>query len=164
MSGGRGPVPKDPSKRARTNKDAAALAVVTVLPVESKPVLPDTFGVLRAKTGYEVLPYPQETRDWWENWISSPFAEGFDALAWERLRLAAALHARAVLGDMESFKEFRLHMALFPETPADRLRQRIQVAQAVGAEVDATQKAMSARDRFGGMRVTQDRPSGALEA
>jgi hypothetical protein len=156
---GRGPTPKDASKRARRNSDSAPMSVVELIPVEEFPDLPETFMVESPKAGAFVLPFPDETRRWWRNWAESPFARNMDALAWERLRMAAALHARAVLGDLNSFKEFRLHMALFPETPADRLRQRIQVAQAVDAEITTAGKVERVQSRYSRLKAVD-----ALEA
>lgn len=156
---GRGPAPKPFEKRAGHSSPAGPLQVVELVPVLEVVELPETFMVESPKTGVRVLPFPEETRRWWQNWAESPFARNMDALAWERLRLAAALHARSVLGDLNAYKEFRLHMALFPETPADRLRQRIQVAQAVDAEVTTAGKVERARSRWADLRVTD-----ALEA
>lgn len=155
---GRGPTPKDPSKRARGNRDAAPLNVIELVPVSDFPDLPETFMV-DSKSGVTAIGFPDETRRWWRNWAESPFARNMDALAWERLRMAAALHARAVLGDLNSFKEFRLHMALFPETPADRLRQRIQVAQAVDAEITTAGKVERVQSRYSRLKAVD-----ALEA
>jgi hypothetical protein len=155
---GHGPPPKDPSKRARRNADIAPLNVVELVPVSEFPDLPATF-LVDSKSGVTPLPFPDETRRWWRNWAESPFARNMDALAWERLRMAAALHARAVLGDLNSFKEFRLHMSLFPETPADRLRQRIQVAQAVDAEITTAGKVERVQSRYSRLKAVD-----ALEA
>ena len=155
---GRGPAPKPADKRARRNAESQPLQVIQIVPMSSVPSLPDSFSVA-SRDGVEVLPFPVETVRWWQNWVDSPFARDYDALVWERLRMAAVLHARAQYGDLNAVKEFRLHMSLFPETPADRLRQRIQVAQAVDAEVTATRKVAAARSSFAGLRAVD-----ALEA
>jgi hypothetical protein len=155
---GRGPAPKPFEKRAGHSSPAGPLQVVELVPVSEFPDLPETFMV-DSKSGVTALAFPDETRRWWRNWAESPFARNIDALAWERLRMAAALHARAVLGDLNSFKEFRLHMALFPETPADRLRQRIQVAQAVDAEITTAGKYERAQSRYSRLKAVD-----ALEA
>ena len=156
---GRGPTPKPFEKRAGHSTSAAGpLQVVELVPVDEFPDLPESF-IVSAKSGVTIIPFPDETRRWWRNWAESPFARNMDALAWERLRMAAALHARAVLGDLNSFKEFRLHMALFPETPADRLRQRIQVAQAVDAEITTAGKVERVQSRYSRLKAVD-----ALEA
>jgi hypothetical protein len=155
---GRGPTPKPFEKKAG-HSAPGALQVVELVPVDEFPDLPESFMVESAKAGAIVVPFPEETRRWWRNWAESPFARNMDALAWERLRMAAALHARAVLGDLNSFKEFRLHMALFPETPADRLRQRIQVAQAVDAEITTAGKVERVQSRYSRLKAVD-----ALEA
>ena len=147
---GRGFAPKEASKRARRNKDETPLTLVYLDPASQIPELPETFWV-RTKDGKEKLDVPQSTRTWWRNWTQSNLAASYDELIWERLRIAAVLHARSEYGDLNATKEFRLHMANFPETPNDRLRQRIQVAQAIDAEVTATRKVESARSRFGGV-------------
>lgn len=153
---GRGPAPKPREKRAGHTKDPHPLKVVELVPLDSTPTLPDSFMVA-TRDGTKVLEFPAATQDWFQNWVDSPFSKDFDALAWERVRMAAILHARSEYGDLNSFKEFRLHMALFPETPADRLRLRYQVAQAVDAEVTVAGKIQ--RSPYAALRATD-----ALEA
>lgn len=152
---GRGPAPKPAEKRARKNLESQPLAVVEIQPVPSVPDLPSTF-LVASRDGTVEMPYPEATRGWWQNWVKSPFSRDYDALVWDRLRMAANLHARAEYGDLKAFNEFRLWMALFPETPADRLRQRIQVAQAVDAEVSATSKVVTAQRRFSRGEITRE--------
>ena len=52
--------------------------------------------------------------------------------------------------------ELRLRTAKFGSTPEDRLRLRIQFAEATGAEVDTAVKVTNARNRFPRMHVAPD--------
>lgn len=146
---GRGPAPKDPAKRARRNAEPAAVVVLQPRFVPA-PELPDSF------------PWPDRTREWWAMWATSPQAPMFTPSDWDFLLDTALLHAD-VWGNwnLDRLAELRLRVAKFGATPEDRARLRIQFAQADVAEVSSA-KVLSARDRFAGMRVEQDRP--ALDA
>ena len=75
---GNGPPPKDPRKRARTNKDVIPLRVVQVQPVE-QPELP-AFTVMVTVEGELVtqeFEWPAMTRDWWVMLGAHPLAHEF---------------------------------------------------------------------------------------
>ena len=147
---GRGPAPKNPSRRARTNKDIAEIRVLTVVP-EEQPKLPSRY-VLRGEGRVRVA-WPAATKRWWEMWGSSPLANDFTETDWAELLIAAFLHAEFMEGDYKLAGELRLRTAKFGATPEDRLRLRIQFAQAVDAEVTTARKVQSSRERFRGITV-----------
>lgn len=132
---GRGPAPKDPNRRARTNKDPIGLRVITAAPVK-QPALPE-FDLEIAVDGEIVsqkFEWPERTRDWWRMWAESPLSAEFTSTDWSELLDTAVLHARFWKGDVKLAAELRLRVAKFGATPEDRARLRIQFAQADEAE------------------------------
>jgi len=150
---GRGPVPKDPSKRARANKDVIPLRQVTIVP-GVKPELP-AFSITVSQNGMistQEFEWPERTLLWWSAWDSHPLVDEFTAGDWEFLLTTARLHAAFWLGDLKVASEIRLREVEMLATISARQRGRLQTALAVGAEADAvskTVKAVSARDRYG---------------
>lgn len=134
-SGGRGPAPKDPSKRARTNADPIPLRVIHVRP-SGQPELPDDFD------------WPERTREWWSMWGSSPLSADYTETDWDFLLDTAMLHAKFWQGDVKQAAELRLRVAKYGATPEDRARLRITFATADQAE-DRKPAAKSARARRG---------------
>lgn len=154
---GRGPAPKDPSKRARTNKDVAQLRVVEVLPAE-QPELPE-FSIEVKVDGDLVMQkfeWPPTTRDWWRQLAFHPLKGEFTEMDWSYLLDTARIHAAFWMGRLDVASELRLREAKYGFTPEDRLRLRIQYAQATDAEVTTAAKVTSARARFSGMRLTDE--------
>ena len=128
---GRGPAPKDPSKRVRRNADVVPLRVVEVEPT-SKPVLPE-FTVQVTRDGElvsEEFVWPEATREWWDALDLHPLAGEFIKTDWSYLLDTARLHAAFWQGDLKLAGELRLREAKYGFTPEDRLRLRIQFAQA----------------------------------
>tara|TARA_R110002051_G_scaffold1853_1_gene10155 strand:- start:19890 stop:20369 length:480 start_codon:yes stop_codon:yes gene_type:complete len=154
---GRGPAPKNPSKRARTNKDVAEIRVLTVVPDE-QPKLPTRYVTRKTEDGTERVraAWPVATRRWWDMWGNSPLANDFTETDWAELLIAAFLHAEFMEGDYKLAGELRLRTAKFGATPEDRLRLRIQFAQAVDAEVTTARKVQTSRDRFRGITVSDE--------
>ncbi|MBP2211095.1 hypothetical protein JOJ87_001439 [Rhodococcus ruber] len=145
---GRGPAPKDPSKRARRNSDPTALRVITAEPVE-QPALPDITAL-----GDEPFTWPQRTRDWWQMWHDSPLAADFTSTDWSELLDTALIHAQFWNGDVKVAGELRLRVAKFGATPEDRARLRIQFAAAEQADEKRTRTAgSSARERRGPLKA-----------
>lgn len=147
---GNGPPPKDPSKRARRNKDVAQLRIVTIDPVD-QPDLPE-FDVETTRDGESVmLPFqwPAATRDWWSMLALHPLSGEFTEIDWSYLLDTARLHAAFWQGRLDFASELRLREAKYGFTPEDRARLRIQFAQATEAEVTTASKVESARKRFG---------------
>ena len=146
---GRGPAPKPPERRARTNKEPVALRIIEARPV-GQPDLPPRYKKL--DDIIEEVDWPVETVKWWRMWGESPLASDFTDTDWSELLIAAFLHAEFMQGEYKHAGELRLRTAKLGATPEDRLRLRIQFAQAVDAEVTAGQKVVSARDRMQGIR------------
>lgn len=130
---GRGPAPKDPSRRARRNDDGVTR---TRLPLvrAAQPDLPQ--GADR---------WPARTREWWQTWRESPIAADFTAVDWEFLLETALLHARFWGGDSSVAGELRLRVAKFGATPEDRMRLRIDFVDVEPPPADAPTGRPSAR-------------------
>ena len=151
---GRGPAPKDPSKRARANKDPQALRVIAAEPVK-QPDLPE-FDVQVEVDGELVsqrFNWPARTREWWQMWADSPLSDDFTSTDWSELLDTALLHARFWNGDHKVAPELRLRVAKFGATPEDRARLRIQFAQADEADEKRTAPKSSARQRRGPLKA-----------
>jgi len=154
---GRGPAPKDPSKRARTNKDVIQLRVLEVQPVE-QPELP-SFSIMVTVDEQLVtqeFEWPAMTQDWWAMLAHHPLAAEFIETDWSYLMETARLHAEFWMGKLSLAAELRLREAKYGFTPEDRARLRIQFAQATEAEVSVASKVRSSRDRFVGMQVRDE--------
>lgn len=159
---GRGPAPKPADKRARRNADVVALRVVEAEPAE-KPDLPE-FEVETSVDGELVMVpfvWPAATRGWWAMLDAHPLAPEFTDLDWSYLLDTALLHAQYWRGQTKHAAELRLREAKYGFTPEDRLRLRLQFAQAAGAEVETAQRVSRARGRFDGLRAVDN---SALEA
>lgn len=150
---GQGPPPKDPSRRARRNKEVTPFRAVTITPV-GKPELP-SFSITVANDGMistQEFSWPEATVDWWRMLDQHPLVFEFTDMDWSYLLDTARLHAAFWMGRIELASELRLREAKYGFTPEDRLRLRWQVASVAGAEADAVSKsvrAVSARERYG---------------
>lgn len=144
---GRGPAPKDPSKRARQNKDPMAMRVIAADPV-GQPELP------QFELDGEPFVWPARTVEWWQMWGDSPLSAEFTSTDWSELLDTALLHARFWSGDAKIAGELRLRVAKFGATPEDRARLRIQFAAADEAdEKRAKPSGGSARQRRGPLKA-----------
>lgn len=112
---GRGPAPKDPAKRRRTNAD----------PVPATVVVPD--GEVRGPELPAGFDWPEQTRDWWETWRRSPQAQAMTETDWSFLLDTAMLHGEFWAGNLAVGAELRLRVAKFGATPEDRARLRLQI-------------------------------------
>lgn len=139
---GRGPQPKDASKRARANKDPIAIRILPAI-LTSQPELPEFF--VETDNGVEPFRWPEITREWWQMWADSPLSVGFTSTDWSELRDTAMLHARYWLGQTSLASELRLRTAKFGATPEDRARLRIQFATADEVEDRARTRRTPAR-------------------
>lgn len=156
---GRGPTPKAPGKRAGHSKDVVPIRELPMIRAE-QPELPE-FEIIRyvkdeesGESFPEKVPYVWSplTLEWWQMWAESALAPDFTATDWSELRDTAFLHSEFWQGNHKLASELRLRTAKFGATPEDRLRLRIQFAEAVDAEVTAGQKVESARNRMQGIR------------
>lgn len=150
---GRGPQPKDPSRRARGNKDPVAQTVLRFEQAEA-PDLP-TLQVMKDGELVEHT-WPARTLDWWEMWKASPQAEHFSSTDWDFLLDTAVVHARHWSGDGSAAGELRLRVAKFGATPEDRARLRMQFAQADEADGRRPEGGRSARERRGTLHALPD--------
>ncbi|OZE92768.1 hypothetical protein CH298_02710 [Rhodococcoides fascians] len=147
---GRGSAPKDPSRRARTNKDPQALRVIHAEPVK-QPALP-TFEVENDGILTEFR-WPARTQEWWTMWADSPLSAEFTSTDWSELLDTALLHAKFWSGSTSVASELRLRVAKFGATPEDRARLRIQFAQADQAEGKTAPAAKTSRERRGPLKA-----------
>lgn len=149
---GVGPTPKDPSRRARRNKDVVPLRVVDAV-VAEKPELPE-FEVQVKVDGeieYEQFSWPVATRTFWDMLDFHPLKAEFTDMDWSYLLDTARLHAAYWHGDIKLAAELRLREAKYGFTPEDRARLRLTFAQATDAEVTTARKVVSSRDRARGV-------------
>lgn len=133
---GVGPPPKDPSRRARRNKDAVVLRVVPARPV-GQPSLPTVYFDEVGQDGRvhkKRFHWPKVTRSWWAMWAQSPLSADYTDTDWSFLMDTALIHARYWLGDVRLGPELRLRVAKFGATPEDRARLRITFAVADDVE------------------------------
>jgi hypothetical protein len=144
---GRGPAPKDPSRRARRNA-TPPMRVIVADPV-AQPDLP-TLEVERDGQLVEFV-WPARTVEWWAMWRDSPLSAEFTATDWSELLDTALLHARFWSGAMSLASELRLRVAKYGATPEDRARLRITFAQA--DEADAKAKRPPPKPRYDDLRA-----------
>lgn len=146
---GRGPAPKDPSKRQRRNKDVIPLRVVAV-EAALQPPLPDVDVLAMVDDELVRVPFvwPQPTRDWWALLSVHPLAGEFTEVDWAYLLETARIHADFWNGNMKLGSELRLREAKYGFTPEDRLRLRMSFAVTSEAEDRLARK----RDVDSGLR------------
>jgi hypothetical protein len=148
---GRGPAPKDPQRRARTNKDPLPFRVIEAEPVP-QPELPTV--EIEHDGALVEFAWPARTQEWWRMWRDSPLSAEFTATDWSELLDTAYLHARYWRGDVKLASEIRLRVAKFGATPEDRARLRITFAQADEAEEKrGAGGRRSARERRGALKA-----------
>lgn len=152
---GRGPAPKDPARRARTNSDPHGMRVYSTDPV-SQPELPD-FDVQVERDGElfsQTFVWPEATRRWWATWGAEPMAADFTATDWDFLLDTALLHAKVWgHGDLKLLPELRLRVAKMGATQEDRARLRITYAAADEADEKRSRPTSSARERRGPLKA-----------
>lgn len=139
---GRGPAPKDPSKRVRRNVDSVPGKVIPITGSRPQTRLPA-----------DLLPDGEEwhpaTIRWWQRWATSPLAANLPEVDWSELEATAVLHHEFMR--KRSFtlaSELRLRMQKYGATPEDRARLRITVADADEKD-DRREKRSSSRERRG---------------
>lgn len=122
---GRGPAPKDPTKRRRRNGAAEPETVVTPDDELRGPELPA--GVLGEDDGEPVEWHPM-TQLWWDAWRTSAQAQTFMPTDWLFLIDTALMHHTMwAKGRWEFASEVRLRAAKFGATPEDRARLKLKV-------------------------------------
>lgn len=148
---GFGPAPKDPATRARRNKDPNPTIRLPFQPY-APPDLPA-----------EIEWHPVTAR-LWEVWRNSPMAAIMGETDWAYMLDTALMHnAMWSKGRWEFAAEVRLRLAQFGATPLDRMRLRIQWADADQKDATTPQTVpVPARSRYGQLRVLP-LPSGGSE-
>jgi hypothetical protein len=123
---GRGPAPKDPTKRRRRN--AADPETVIVPDDELRgPELPEGVLGVDTKTG-ELTEWHPMTLLWWKTWRESAQAQTFTDTDWAFLVDTALMHhAMWEKGQWTLAAEVRLRAAKFGATPEDRARLKLKV-------------------------------------
>jgi hypothetical protein len=117
---GRGPAPKDPSKRRRRNTTDPETVIVNDGELRG-PELPE--GVLPGDEEWHPM-----TVNWWQTWRTSPMAATFLDTDWAFLLDAALMHHTAwTKGRWEFLSEVRMRSAKFGATPEDRARLKLKV-------------------------------------
>ena len=127
---GNGPPPKDPSRRARRNKDASPMRIVEVSEVE-QPRLEDIYGDENPATGE---PWSFATLRLWDEIGEFARVQLLQDAQWSLFARAMVLDDAVNRGDLRSASEARLQIAKFGIAPDDLARMRIQLAQADEAD------------------------------
>jgi hypothetical protein len=105
---GRGPAPKDPSRRVRHGGKGQPDWTVLQFESAAPPDLPDDHD------------WPLQTRKWWVTWVHSPQADLMGQSDWQFLLDTAKIHAEFWAGNLSVGAELRLRVAKFGATVEDR--------------------------------------------
>lgn len=146
---GRGPAPKDPDHRARTNAQPVGQRVIEVPALAPMPLPAD------------LLPdgdvWHPATLRWWDRWCKSPLAANLPSVDWSELEACAVLHHEYMRKRTFTLaSELRLRMGKFGGTPEDRARLRITLADA--DEKDSKRPVApqpEAKKRYTGLRLAE---------
>lgn len=139
---------KDPALRARTNPEKIPFQLVELHPAPC-PNLPR--GV---RIGDKLYKWPEETKQWWAHWRTSPLNDRFTAHDWDFLLVTAILHAKFFLtGDNKIASELRMREGKFGVTPEDRAKLRIITVDANNKE----EEKKLADERNARVAITGDR-------
>lgn len=147
---GRGPKPKDGTKRQRRNKVTETKVDPDARAAEF-PELPDPPPLLDPETGEPVdsglRKWSPATELWYRAWCESPQASLFEATDWLRLHLIAPLIERYYATfDKTIMAEIRLNESKLGATLEDRQRMHMRIARAAQEE-DADSGTKTARSR-----------------
>lgn len=137
---GRGPAPKDPSRRVRHPGKNAPDWTVLQFETAAPPDLPEDYE------------WQSQTRKWWEMWKLAPQAALFGQSDWYFLLDTALIHTEVWGGNTSLAAELRLRVSKLGATVEDRLRLRVQFAEADEKDA-ARQPASSSRERYGELRA-----------
>lgn len=146
---GRGPAPKDPRRRARTNSDPVPVRVFETSPVPQPP-LDEVLGEANPATG---APWSSQTLKLWRTIGVLPQTQGLVDAQWAVLARAMILDDLVIAGDVKHAAEARLQLSKFFISPDDMLRGRIVTAQADEADAKRPAKAGPAADKFGALKA-----------
>lgn len=151
---GVGPPPKDPSRRARRNKDPVALRVIEVEPVE-QPSLESLFGEVNPATGE---PWHSATLLLWEQLGEFARVQLLRDAQWSLFARAMVLDDAVLAGHLKYAAESRLQLAKFGIAPDDLARLRIQFAQADEADEKrrSSRGGADVRGRYKGLKAVDN--------
>lgn len=142
---GRGPAPKDPAKRRRTNGANEPRVEITPDDELRGPELPD--GVLGADKEGSLIEWHPVTLLWWSHWRTAPQAQTFLDTDWDFLLDTALMHHTAwTKGRWEFLSEVRLRVAKFGATPEDRARLKMDVTSPADARQTPAQRPENVSD------------------
>lgn len=144
---GRGPEPKDPSIRARRNKDTASgWTVATITPAE-QPSLDEAIGPVNPATGE---PWQLGTIALWRSLKSFPTTASLLEAQWLLLARAMILDDAVLAGGVKASSEARLQLQKFGIAPDDVARLRYSFALADEAEARGESRRSAKRRDDGG--------------
>lgn len=145
---GRGPAPKDPRKRARTNEGPVPFRIVPVTPT-GQPALEEVMGETNPLTG---LPWTRPALILWGHLSDFPTTAALLPAQWDSLGRAFMLDDALVSGNAKMAVEARLRLQKYGIDPDDLTRLRVQIVAADDAE-DKRPVAPSSRARRGGLKA-----------
>ncbi|MFZ3570608.1 hypothetical protein ACOKM5_27130 [Streptomyces sp. BH097] len=138
---GRGPAPKDPTKRRRRN----ATSPETVITPDDELRGPELLEGVLGEEGGVAVEWHAMTQAWWNSWHTSAQAQTFTDADWLFLIDTALMHHTMwAKGRWEFASEVRLRAAKFGATPEDRARLKLKVD-------DPTVKPQTPAQRPGGV-------------
>lgn len=146
---GKGPAPKDPTKRARRNSDPIPMRVVVAEPVE-QPSLTELLGKVNPLTDTE---WHQATLLFWGQLSEFPTTAELQPAQWSSLARALMIDDAMFSGKTGLAAESRLRLAKYGIDPDDLARLRVQIVAADEAEERrGPRPTRSARERRDGIR------------
>lgn len=139
---GVGPAPKPAHRRARRNADPQPQTRLKFRPCD-----PPNLS--------SAIDWHPATVAWWETWKNSPMAEVMGETDWSFLLDTALLHTKMwATSQWTLAAEVRLRVAKFGATPEDRMRLRIQWADADERDADVPMAAsVPNRAKYGQLRA-----------
>lgn len=127
---GRGPAPKDPRKRARTNEGPVPFRIVPVTPA-GQPTLEHLMGETNPLTA---APWSRPTLLLWDQLKDFPTTAALLPAQWSSLARAFMLDDALISGDAKMATEARLRIQKYGIDPDDLTRLRVQIVAADEAE------------------------------
>lgn len=139
---GRGPAPKDPSKKVRSDPRDKTARTFSAEPVAQPPLPAD-------------MEWHPRTIAWWATWKTAPQAQEFVATDWDFLLDTALMHtAMWAKGQWTLAAEVRLRVAKVGATPEDRARLKMIFAS--GKDAAPAPTGPLAQQRYGALQVVPD--------
>lgn len=145
---GRGPAPKDASKRARRNADSAVRIIQTKPSVQ--PSLVEAVGEINPVTAE---PWSDPTLRLWTALGEFPTSETLQTAQWLLLARSMMLDDALIRGEAKYAAEARLQLAKFGIAPDDVARLRYSFATADQAEEKGSTISGASKGRYQGLRL-----------